>query len=509
MEKDLTAIITQLFPKWAPMDVSQLVKVFGAFLMQEFEKGISHIPEIDQAKTVRPFLNLVSGICYLQETNRILQQLLLTRSETGLTGEPTQFQGPLKELYESAQREFDNGLAIDNSYIPIHIDLIKMKLSVKQAGEKIPEALLEQIRTYVDQFPEIYQFHYLLGLALKKEREYLITKDTKIITLSEMIMEERSSLRKAIQGNPSYVDAYIALAETYVISWRLYTSKISAFHKTFSKLGSPEFGVAIQVLERASPTPKVLDLLAQFYQASKEPEKSVKYHKALLEQYPSWTRVEEIIQSYITLGDLAGGRDWLKKLDHISFPDQNFDINRLALIAVLDTIEADSASISDERREFLEKRQIKNYRLALEKAKDANIDPPVEVVNNLAYLLSEKGEVLDARELIEPIIARLDNLKHTISPQQLKGIEESYAWILSKSGEHSESAKIYQRLCAKETHPEIHGHYAQVLYKQRQYEKALEQVEIILKSKQQSATMENEARRLKEKINTKLKKQEN
>ena len=504
--RDLTTVVTDLFPESSPTEVRRLVDVLGAILKQDFGTAITKVPKADEAKTVRPFLNLIAGVSYLQETNRILQKGRLENPVTAVASRPEQFEGQLKELYKNARQEFENGLSIDSLYLPIHIDMIKIKINETQPGKEISESFLDQIRTFRDQHPQVYQFHYLLAIALKKQREHLITQGKKLSKLSELLLEERFSLRKAIQGNPSYTDAYVALAETYVISWRLYFTPLRKYKKTYKKLGSPEFDVAIPILERASPTPKVLDLLASYHEADKNYEKAINYQKALLYQYPSWTRVVKIIDCYITLRNFEGARLWLNSPGQLPFSDKEIELDRLTLLAMLDTLEANSPGIPDERLQFLRNRQLKNYRLVVEKAKELGKDPPLEAVNNLAFLLTELGEPEEGRRVLDPVISRLDVLKDSLNPQQLEGIEDTYARILHKTGELAEAAKIFKRLCSSETNQETHQAYAQLLFDQKRFAQALKQLDIILNSKNQSPKIENEARRLKEQINALTKK---
>ena len=501
----LARIARELFPNSSQVDIDILAQALERFLGKEFESVARLNPKPDEAIDVRPFLNLLVGTSYLEMANN---QLKMLRAQTpGLTGnfEVSSIQEQFQALYDKARQEFENGLAIDQSYLPIRMDLTKMRLDAIEFGQKVPKGLQETIADYVTQYPKISPIHYLHAIALRKNLESLIVGGSDVSAkLTKIISQQRAALRMAIRADPSFTDAYLELAATYVLSWKIVSWPETVEKEVYQKIGSPEFNVAIAILESAPQVPKVLNRLATYYKAQSKPKKVLEYHKALFNVDPVESNVHKVIQSYIVLEDFEGARKWLSGLDSSRGMDDRFEVARSSLLAHIDSEELKSPGLSPENRKLIEDQQIATYRSTLEEARILGSQPPPAAVNNLAYLLSKRGEIEESLALIEPLVKKLRDSDDPPPPILLKTVEDTYAWIMHKTGEHREAMKIYQRLCSKATYPEIHMNYAEVLFDQKQFDKALEQIEIILKSDEHSPTTENKARQLKEEISAVL-----
>ena len=503
---DINEITRDLFPGSSKMEVLVLGSVLEAFLARDFARAISMLPSLKGgAKHVRPFLSLIGGICYLEEANRLLKNELSQGTKISINPDTVTPKRSWKQQFHKARREFEGGLSVDDTYIPIQIELMKIKLDTQHFDEEMSTTMERKIQNYVDKYPGIPQLQYLRAVVIKKkiEREVRTEKNSK--ELLKMISEERVALRRAIRENPYYVDAYLALAETYVQKWRFdREGYINDGNTVYRILSTPNFRTAITVLENAPQVPIVLETLALYHDACYKPEMSLNYYKILASREPSIINLKKVVQFYITLKDLQGARNWLNESNGEEFLRPHFKLYKMVLLALLDSVEARSAEITDARRNLLNNRQMENYRSLIALAKTLDVDPPPEAINNYAYLLCESGRVNEAYEQIIPLISKVIKSESQFPPQYLEDIEETYGRILYRMGKHDEALKVYRRLCSRETKPEIHLNYGEVLFESKEYDRALEQANIVIKSDKYSPILEGRARRLKSGINVSL-----
>ena len=502
---DLTATISEIFPNSSEPDANVLATVLAEFLQQDFKKAVENLPDANSASGIRPFLNLIAGFCYLEQASIAVKQRLadnpLLSGGNVSHGDSDKF----SQLYANARKEFEAGLALNDKYTPLRLELIKMDLNAIRPGQEISEELLKQLKDLRRQSPEIPQIHYLLGAALKKKREFMIKADTKLSEMSKVLSKERTALRRAIKANPLYTEAYVALAETYVIPWRLTKGVLGEYKNSYNKLGTPEFNVAISVLRGAPSSPQVVKLIAQYFEAQKVPEKALEYYKALVQLEPVMANFSRVVQAYIDTGDFKGARDWLQSINSRSSRG-DFSLTRDTLLAYVSSVEASTPAISDHQKNLLEESQIEQYRSIIDQSKKLGRAPPMLVINNLAYLLANRGMAEEALGLIEPLVEKLRKSKDSLAVRAFQDIEDTYAWSLYKAGKPEAAIKVYERLCSEETRLDIHLNYARCLFDLNKNQEALEQVRLILNSdREEKRTIEAETRELQDEIELTLK----
>ena len=503
---DLKETVSELFPKGSESDIATLSTILTAFLQRNLNEAISNLPDVNSAKEIRPFLNLIGGICYLEKAGATLKTRLADNVLLSGDSPSDNFKIQFNEFYQNAKKEFEAGLAIDNTYIPLRLELIKMDLNAIKPGEEITEDFIDQLKDLRDEHPEIPQIHFLLGAAFKSKCEFLIKTNSKLATISKFLTRRRTALRRAIKANTSYTEAYIALAETYVIPWRLAKGPLREYKNSFNKLGTPEFDVAISILKGAPSSPQVISLIGEYFQAQRTPEKAREYYKALVQLEPVMSNVSKVVQSYLDMGDFKGARDWLENLNSPGLGNDNFEVTRNTLMAYISSVEADNPATSDHSRNLLEESQIKQYSEIISQSKDLGKEPPILVVNNLAYLLASKGKAEEALTLIEPLVQKLRSSKGKLTTSPFEDIEDTYAWSLYKAGKKEKAMEIYKNLCSKETRLTIHLNYAQFLFELSQYQEALNQIQIILNSdKKEKRKIEEKTRDLQAQIELALK----
>ena len=246
-------------------------------------------------------------------------------------------------------------------------------------------------------------------------------------------------------------------------------------------------------------------LIAEYYEAEKNTEKALEYYKALLQLEPRTANVSKVIQGYINMGDFKGAREWLESIKGMGGED--FDVTRNTLMAYISSAEAGTPALSNQKRDVLENSQIDQYRAIISQSQKLGREPPILVVNNLAYLLANKGSADEALSLIEPLVIKLRNSKDKRIDRPFEDIEDTYAWSLYKAGKIDKANEVYKDLCSKETRLDIHLNYAQALYDQKSYKQALEQVQVILNSnREEKRSIEAKTRKLQGQIEIALRK---
>ena len=481
---DLQPILKNRFPKSSASDLGFIRAVFESFIQRDFEGVISLIPDSEKFTETEPFLNLIIGTCYLQRANFFLDKM---RAESPGLATPPQianYKNRSLEFYNKALQVFENCLVTNSSYFPIQMELAKMRLDSIETGEPVPEELIDDLKEFQNLHPNNSQILYLRALGEKLVLENLVTGETNRKTLQYHITYQRTLLRQAIRENPLYERAYLALAETYVFNWRLSHGPLKKmFNELYAQqFGPPDFDVAISILEGAPRNVSVLSRIAQYREGKGDFEQALRYHKTVFQKQPSDSNIARVVQTYIKIKDYPGAKDWIKSLEISVVSNPYFDIKRNTMLALIDSAEASSPDTSHYDRKLLEASQIKNYKKALEKAQEFGIDPPMGAVNNLAFLLANHGDFEEAKKLIDPLIERLQNSQLVIQPDIKAGVEETYAWVLYKSGNLKKAEEIYRKLCNPGTIIGFHFHFAHVLNELQKYSEALNQLEIVLSS---------------------------
>ena len=500
----LPEIIGEIFPKCSEESKQVLTKVLQHFLRQDFQGVIDSLPASNEAGDVRPFLNLISGISYLECATMLIREKMAevpVISTQKVDAKDEDFKTLFARYYEQARREFKVGLSKDSSYLPFHLELFKMDLNKVKIGEEPSTELLATIERLVKEHPDVSQVHYLYATFIKKQRESSVIKNPELKDISGNITKERTVLRRAIKINPAFTDAYIALAETYVVSWRLSVGILKDHKNVYNKLGSPEFDIAISVLKSAPQSPKIFRLIAQYYEEDKKPNEALSYYKALLKLEPSSTNVSKVVQSYLLHGEFENAREWLRTIDPSTILSENFEVTKDTLIAHIASVESEASATSDLRKDDLEQSQIEQYKSIISQAEKLGEAPPLLVVNNLAYLLANRGKPEESVKLIEPVIERISKTPEANRIGIFQNIKDTYAWSLFQSGAKDKALEIYGKLCAQETKLDIHLNYAKVLFDGKMHEDALRQIDIIINSgNDEKRKIEGEARDLQKQI---------
>lgn len=509
---ELQEILEQMFPKASAADTNALAGVLEGFIKRDFEAAIKNNPASGQNNNVRPFLNLVAGRCHLEQRNQIIAQYEAYNPESNLGLSAGEAQNSFSAFNHKALQEFEQAVKIDDGYLPAKLDLMRLELGEVQKGQNVPETLMGNIRGLVSANKDNAQAQYLLALALRKSREYFIVQPESRNKAFNYLLEERSVLRRAIQANPQYVEAYLALAATYVLGsrppWIEGGPAAPRVAESFRSLTKPDFKKAITILNNAPPVPEVLYRLAHYYRGDREVEKSLKSFELLFYTEPTENNLSRLIHyGYVASGKFDEARNFLKQLKASAVPVEDWQITYHFLMALIASGEASSLSPTSVQRQEMASEEIDHYRAILERAKVLNLEPRPSAVNNLAYRLGEQAvkeggkpeSLQEPLALMEALIAKVRAGKVSLYLGSREDYEETYAWLLFKAGKFDRAEEIYKRLCANNPRPEFTLHFAELLFAQKKYDLADIQVNLSLKGNLEGEALE-EANSLKSNI---------
>lgn len=483
---DWKAIARAAFPDIVEKDAEILVENLKLFLKQEFKTTVERASVAADAVTVRSFLKYLIGSCSLQ---------------LALTSLPEE----KERLLKRARQEYEEGLALDASSMPLKLGLSMVDLNLLSHGQKVPEPLKQALQELVDQAPAVPQFHYLRGLVLKKQRESQIAGGEALQAVLRTLVEERKSYRKAIYWHPQFTKAYLAWAETYAPGWEPSTNGQLGESKNLPK---PDFARAFSILEFAPRGLEVQNMIASYYQVAGELEKSLRSYEELFKMKPDEMTAKRVIHAYTLKGDFQGARNWLARLDGTPLTGEQKDLIKNALLAEVAAAEARAApEISPSDRARLEEEQIQHFRAILSQARASGKEPHAFAVNNLSYLLAERGKPNDIQEalsILEPVITSLREKKSILPRDTLTAVEETYAWVLFKNHQLDQAEKIYRRIGDQLKNPEVQLHFAMVLHELKQYREARQKLELAMNSKL-PPDLQEKARQLKIELDLLLK----
>ena len=479
----LAESIVEIFPKCSPEESDYLSEVLGAFLKREFEVVINLASTAKEMEGVRPFLNLIIGTSYLQQASYYHRKSLSETPGLSANTELSDYAEKASDLFTEGREIFQQGLALDQNYFPIQTEIIKMELDEIKEGEPVSENLQNDIKNLVEQYSSNPLISYLFGRASALERIYALTQSVRKEEILSILREERSLFRKSIRENTTFVDAYLALAESYVIPWRMKNGSLQEHYETASRIFSiPDFKVAITILQSAPQSPRIIERIAHYLTAENKIEEALLVYKKLLNAEPVEANLKKVIQAYLSIEQFDNARIWLKSLNESVPLQQSFKVTYHTLLALIDSQQANIPETSHYDRKKLEDNQIKQYRQALASADQLGIPLSLGAANNLAYLLTERGEIKESLKIIEPFAEVMRDKSSLISLEFRQAVEETLAWTYYKAADLEKSNEIYKRLCESQTKSEFHLHYAHVLYDLQDFETASQQINMVTNS---------------------------
>jgi len=259
------------------------------------------------------------------------------------------------------------------------------------------------LRRWTELQPESALAHYYLG------KEYLQRGE---------LEHAETELSEAVRRNPEAAQAQLALANTRLMQGRL-------------KAVTP---IVERLADKLPNQPDFLLLKGRWQLAKGEPQAALTSFERLHQLAPSELSVGLLAQTYWLVGQDAAADTVLT--DWIDAHPQATDVMMLL---------ANSLLTRGKNAEALEWYQ-----------KVVKLQPEnLIATNNLAWLLAERGELQQAREIIRPVVERWPEVADLL---------DTYGVILMKSESYTEAVKVLQSASGKAPQrPSIHFHYAQAL----------------------------------------------
>ena len=489
-------VFQTVFPGCGADDWDFLAKTWAAFVRKDFssvtttweEDGLSR-----DLKGATAFSNLFAGMAYLELADSDKRKFNAVNIEISGINSRAAIASRMSELARKARGCFDAGIAADAGNISLELQRMRLNLLEVLHSELSVDTLLPEIRTLADKNRKNPEAQFVLASALDQQWNEQLEAGQKAKLVYPILVEERNCLRRALVSSPHFVDAYLLLAATYVTGWhRGELAKSRTFADPSRKLFAPAFDKAVTILKSAPLSPIVLQRVARYYEAYGKHEDSLEYLRLLFRLKPVEGSLNQVIRSYAKLKRFEEARTWLLSLKETDVIAADFETTRLSGLALIAAEDVKDGGKTDFEKKKLWDDQIRYYRLIRARAEEQGFQCPAYVVNNLAYMLTEHGNDTDVRraiEMIEEVLERFTDGDRLLSMGTVSDIKETYAWANYRAGELEKAQEIYRSLASDgqlKPGAEFYYHYAKVLFDLREFERAAEQLSLLLDASDQS-----------------------
>jgi hypothetical protein len=516
---NLAELVQPLFPEASPGEIEAMSSILELLCLGKFGEAAERAEDEKKAPGLRPYSSWIVGTVLLQEWRRLQDE----GSEDG----PAAGEGSVARKREA------RGLLVEElgrspRFLPLRIELARIRLSDLKPGEDVPEDLFRELRDLAARAEKdpsaAYPLHTLQALAFQLRFEARARENRRqSAALHGLLAQRRTALRRAIQAGFDQPEPYLALAQTYLGGAAMsgMPGARSAELRSLA-LVEPDYQKAVGVLRFAPETPQVLSALAGLYQYQlKEPREALRYHREVVRRDPSGSALKALIGCFAATADpLANAnprgicpeafekaRGFIQEFEEKSLPDLlpaiaeelNFPALKPTLLALVAQHQMKSATAVD--ADLLRQEAVNHYRTAREAYRSLGKSPPVEVLNNLAWLLAESpGGLAEAEETIQEARSSLGPDRTSLYAGT---VEDTYGWILFLRGQLEKAEAVYQTLVGEFPSPIFSYHYAKVLLGLKKYRQASAQIETALHTSHRYDE-ERDAKRLEGEIQRKL-----
>jgi len=485
----LADLVQPLFSSAPATDVEKLTEFFRLVTRGKFAEIARRQEEFRSAKSLRPYITLLLASALLYESDRL--------KATAVRGDaPPPGSASAASLLEDARRLLDDESALHPEYLPLAIEKARVELTGLSPGQNVEDRFLVSLRDLVKKAEGdrllAFQVHTLQAEALKRRFDSLLEtrltkkegqKSATPRQLASRLSERRTALRRAILANPEAPEAYLRLAETYFGGREIAAGPSRELDQTLRELLEPDYVKAANVLSASPETPQVLSLLGMISQTHlRSPKQALRYYSTLMDREPSEAALRGLMSAYAALatpeanadvrdvqkGALKEAEDYLKKFRVERLPHvrnlradwlEDYDGIEASLLAGL--AQERSRTATDIEKAKLKEVSIGHYRQALSFFRAKKKEPPLEVVNNLAWLLCEvPATAPEAMELVEELRGRLVRAPDA-GAQDL--VDDTYAWVLFQNNGGPKALEVYKVLTVRSANPSYRYRYAKVL----------------------------------------------
>ncbi len=501
-ELSLEPLLPRKFRDLARADREQFGAALKHFLLGQFDKAVQAGEAIENNDAFQPFWSYATGICHLQIATRLRQDS---------SGEEAT-KAAIALAVEAFQRHPE--------YSPNKVELISLELGEVDAELDVPEELLTRIQTLKEE-NHTFEANWMLARALELRFRVLYRdREVKNSAVTKILHRRQSALREVIRQRPRFTPAYIALADSFIVSERLDQELSRNGSPLERKLHRADYERAILLLESTpEPNARVLALVATYSTATGQPRDARVYLETLCMVQPTPGLFIGLLTNYLGSGtshdvevvlgereaaDLTpAANEWRKRIKMIVSSVPEFAGLRLrSVLREIRRVEQTSDAVfheallsvlreklvelpnherlghtilgqmyaarslrsqpDDYRQSTYREKAIAEYEEVIRDYDQHNLVVPLKILNNLAWILVDGPEVSPAQlsrglKIAERARAAVENLR------QVPDVIDTYAWALYRSRRLIEAESEFRKLVEVVESPTYRYHLACVL----------------------------------------------
>ncbi len=481
--------LRRFFPSVPERALETFTVALRMFLLGQFGPANDRISSIaaKDLEQLRPFSSFLKGSCHVGLATYLLRDLGRATLDTARQGLLNQHKAHVQSAMEEFRREPDS--------MACQFELSNLEFQTVPPNEDISEVLLKRIQALSDAGGQEHSAHFLYARALRHRFKVRYRQEkVKNSELARVLGREQRVLRAAIRKSPRFLPAYLALAETWVVS----DQSEGAGKEIMSRnLFTPNLGRAVSIL-RAVPGPDeaVLNRLAQLHEAMGRVDLSILQLEQLALKKPSADVFSRLLAGYLKSRSPAARFFLDEEVPTEATPSADADALKerlptlLSLRSSFETLpeheglrrmframEAErlmTQATSEFPRKKARELMLDEYFKALEAYDSKSLKVPLVVINNLAWHLAEdpdpdrKARALQIGERIKKMVPN-----PTLAPDAY----DTYAWVLYKSDQLSEAERVLRELLKVADQPTYRYHLARVFFAQKKFDEALKEAQ--------------------------------
>jgi len=488
-DSSLDRALRRLFPSAPDRAFEPIVASVRMFLLGQFAPALEKAASIQaaEAEQFRPFLSFLKGNCHVGLATYLQKSISAATSDRARQT----LQGQHKSHLQSAMDEFRR----EEDSVACRLELANLEFQKLGPTEDVPDDLLKRIQAISDSQGHDHAGYYLLARACHHRSTYRYRqKSVKNSEILRWVTREQKALRAAIRKSPTFNPAYLALAETFLITDR---ADRAVGESNSRQLFTPSYEKAINVLKAApAPDDTIFSKLAQCYELSGKSDQAMGYLERIAALRPSVEVFSRLLSAYIRAenpawrillepepskeAEAALPANLKERLPFLLSLRKSFESLPeheglrhmfLAMKEERSLNEVATAAAKKKAREVM----IVEYMKALEAFEQKNLGVPMVVLNNLAWYLAEepapeqKARAVDladrARKLTPSIAAAPD-------------AHDTCAWVLHMCNMHSEAETVLREVLKFADQPSYRYHLAKVLFAMKKFDDALNEVQV-------------------------------
>ena len=461
----LNAAVQPLFGGVPQEDAALFADLLVRLSKREFQTVIQNLERLRKAQSLKPASTLILVEVLLYEAGQ---------QEKFAAGDVAVVQRA-EALRQIAREMLNEEAARSPQDIPIQVQRVWALVQDVRDGQEVSDELVDKSNqltaTIGGEASLVTPVNLILSEVLRKRFKNLVDSPVEegefqrtTQRLNTLLHQRRTVLRRAILGEPDNPDLYLSLAETFLITGK--GSKMDEELKGGEHLIEPDPERALGVLEAAPDTAAVIENAGRLLlNVLKRPAAALEKFIVLARIDPSEQSLRLVVASHIAAGEVeasadpssrmkdahAKARAFLRDFEDRVLPKiaperadrvANFPGFKEVLYGMIDQEESEQATSVD--RKSLEATAVGHYRAATDWYSKQGKRAPVEVGNNLAWLLAANPAT--ARDALEIIKQTLDSVPAE-APRRLKEmLDDTQGWVHFHLGEYKEAADIYGRI---------------------------------------------------------------